>query len=85
MRNRLPISGNVPADLAEILNDILRPEELPDFTSTEYVRQVVDDELVPAIVELMTVFQVGKNGSHEALLRACAMVERALLQRWRDL
>lgn len=58
--------------------------ELPDFSQKEYARQVVDDDLVPAITEVMSVFQMGKNGSHELLLTACAMLERALLKKWSD-
>jgi hypothetical protein len=56
--------------------------ELPDFSEKEYTRQVVSDDLVPAVCEVIEAFQRGTNSSHESLLRACAMLERALLKRW---
>ena len=58
--------------------------ELPDFSLTQYTRQVVPTDLVPAVCEVIEVFQHGTKTNHEALLRACAMLERALLKRWND-
>ena len=77
----------VSIETRKYLEDQARREmerERPDFSEKEYARQVVDDELVPAITELMAVYQLGKHGSHEALLNACAMLERALLNKWGD-
>ena len=77
----------VSIETRRYLEDQARREEereLPDFAHAEYARQVVDSDLVPAVTELMTIFQMGKNGSHEALLTACAMLERALLKKWTD-
>lgn len=63
-----------------------REEErtIPDFSYKEYARQVVDDDLVPAVIEIMNILPAGKNGDHEALLRACAMLERALLKKYME-
>ena len=58
--------------------------EIPDFSRKEFTRQVVSDDLVPAVCEVIEVFQKGTKTSHEALLRACAMLERALLKKWMD-
>ena len=77
----------VSVETRAYLEDQARRElerERPDFSQKEYARQVVDDELVPAITELMEVFHLGKHGTHEALLSACAMLERALLNKWGD-
>lgn len=77
----------VSIETRNYLEDQARREEertLPDFSYKECARQVVDDDLVPAVTEIMTLLPAGLNGSHESLLRACAMLERALLKKWVD-
>ena len=77
----------VSADTRAHLEEQARREsirDLPDFSQKEFTRQVVSDDLVPAVCEVIEVFQKGTQTSHEALLRACAMLERALLKRYTE-
>lgn len=59
--------------------------EIPDFSQESEVSPIVPYELVKPIRALMEQFQYGIHGRHEDLLKACAMVERALLSRYLDL
>jgi hypothetical protein len=62
-----------------------QPITIPDFTSDEDLIQAgIVKALRPAMKELMTCFQSGRNGRHEDLLKACALLEKAMYLVWKD-
>jgi hypothetical protein len=75
--DRLPISGNVPADVAERMSDRREFPGLPDLTDRDLLRAIVSEELVEPLGHLIEAMQ--PNVHPDELKRAAAQVERALL------
>jgi hypothetical protein len=62
------------------------PIPLPDFA---YCREDVRAAGIPkehqeAVMEVIQCFQMGNNGSHTELLKACAKLERSMFSVWKD-
>jgi hypothetical protein len=97
--DRLPISGNVPAEVAERLSDAPEaPLEIPDFAEADTYIGVVGDDLRDPLATLFAtrdqilVLQqsdafrnvVNKERALEWLLRDLAALERSLYSAWAD-
>ena len=79
--DRLPISANVPAELAERLSDVADSQEEPYFDDPVYVAAVVPKDLAKPIADL-----VAAKGCDVAVYeQARAAVEKALHTLWSEL
>lgn len=93
--DRLPISGNVPAEIAERLSDVREaPAEIPDFAETEDYAGVVCKALQSPLArffstrdQILGIQRIGalnKDKAIEWLLKDLAALERALYQVWSE-
>lgn len=93
--DRIPVSANVPAELAERISDVPEPVlEIPDFAETDDYAGVVREPLKAPLALLFStrdqilgiqrIEALNKDRALEWLLKDLAALERALYQVWSE-